>query len=223
MLKEKFRELKENLLSEIISFYGERLVSVVVFGSVARETQTFDSDIDLLIIAQELPPGRMKRIREFDYVEDKIASFLKELQEEGINTYISSVIKSPEEAEKGNLLFLDMVEDAQILFDKGGFFATILDRLRKRLKEGTCLLWRYRFHTHRAIHHRRCPRSNRECKFRCCHSEENHWVKGLFMRGVVFTNIGSQPRNFMAAIDAATGLAASFPMLTPTPGFQLLL
>lgn len=61
MLKERFRELEERLLTEIKSFYGERLVSVVVYGSVARETQTFDSDFDLLIIAERLPQGRIKR------------------------------------------------------------------------------------------------------------------------------------------------------------------
>jgi len=144
MLKERFRELEERLLTEIKSFYGERLVSVIVYGSVARETQTFDSDLDLLIIAEGLPQGRMKRIREFDPIEDKLEPFLKSLrQNEGINTYISTVIKSPEEAEKGSPLFLDMVEDAKILFDKGGFFAGVLERLRKRLRElGAKRIWK---------------------------------------------------------------------------------
>jgi hypothetical protein len=44
MLKERFRDLEEMLSSEIKFFYGERLISVVVFGSVAREIQSFDSD-----------------------------------------------------------------------------------------------------------------------------------------------------------------------------------
>ncbi len=94
MLKERFQELEERLLKEIQSFYGERLVSVVVYGSMARETQTFDSDLDLLIIAEGLPPGRMKRIREFDSIEERIEPFLKFLREkEGINTYLSNIIR----------------------------------------------------------------------------------------------------------------------------------
>jgi predicted nucleotidyltransferase len=44
MLREKFRELEDVLLSQVESFYGERLVSVVIFGSVARETWNFSSD-----------------------------------------------------------------------------------------------------------------------------------------------------------------------------------
>lgn len=144
MLKERFKELEERLLTEIKSFYGERLVSVVIYGSVARETQTFDSDLDLLIIAKGLPTGRMKRIREFDPIEERLEPFLKLLREkDGINTYLSTLIKSPEEAERGSPLFLDMVEDAKILFDRNGFFNGVLERLRRRLKElGAKRIWR---------------------------------------------------------------------------------
>jgi len=143
MLKERFKELERRLLAEIRSFYGERLVSVILFGSVAREAQSFESDLDLLVIAEGLPQGRMKRIREFGSVEDKVEPFLKTLQQkEGINTYISAIIKSPEEAEKGSPLFLDMVEDAKMLLDRDGFFGAVLERLRKRLKElGSKRIW----------------------------------------------------------------------------------
>jgi len=144
MLKKRFRELKTMLLSEIKSYYSERLVSVVVFGSVARETQTFDSDLDLLIVVEKLPSGRMKRIREFESIEEKIEPLLESLhRKEGIHTYISAIIKSPEEAEKGSPIFLDMVEDARILFDRNGFFEEVLDRLKKRLKElGSKRIWK---------------------------------------------------------------------------------
>jgi len=144
MLKGKFKELEKLLFSEIKSYYGERLISAVVFGSVAREAQTFDSDLDILIVAEGLPSGRMKRIREFDAIEEEIEPYLKSLQqEEGIHTYISAIIKSPEEAEKGSPLFLDMVEDAQILFDRDEFFKGVLNRLRNRLKElGSKRIWR---------------------------------------------------------------------------------
>lgn len=143
MLKERFKELQDKLLAEVKSFYGDRLVSFVVFGSVARETYRFDSDIDLLIIAEDLPKGRMKRVAQFLTVEDRIETFLKSLQKEGMNTYISPVFKTPEEAEMGSPLFLDMVEDASILFDRNGFFSKVLERLRNRLKElGAKRVWK---------------------------------------------------------------------------------
>lgn len=143
MLKERFKELQDKLLAEVKSFYGDRLVSFVVFGSVARETYRFDSDIDLLIIAEDLPKGRMKRVAQFLTVEDRIETFLESLQKEGMNTYISPVFKTPEEAEMGSPLFLDMVEDASILFDRNGFFSKVLERLRNRLKElGAKRVWK---------------------------------------------------------------------------------
>jgi len=143
MLQERFRELEDRLLSEIRSFYGRRIISVVVFGSIARETQNFDSDIDILIIAKGLPDGRIKRIREFESVEDKVEPFLKSLQKEGINTAISAIIKSPEEVEKGSPLFLDMVEDGRILLDEDGFFSVILEKLKGRLKAlGAKRIWK---------------------------------------------------------------------------------
>ncbi|MFQ6109871.1 MAG: nucleotidyltransferase family protein [Candidatus Aminicenantales bacterium] len=143
MLKEKFKELQEKLLEETKNFYGDRLVSFVVFGSVARETFRYDSDIDLLIIAENLPKGRMKRVAQFSAVEDRIEPFLESLRKEGINTFISSVFKTPQEAEMGSPLFLDMVEDARILYDKNEFFSKRLVKLRERLKQmGAKRVWR---------------------------------------------------------------------------------
>ena len=143
MLKEKFKELQDKLLEETKSFYRDRLVSFIVYGSVARETFRFNSDIDLLIIAENLPKGRMKRVAEFSAVEDRIEPFLESLKKKGIDTFISSVFKTPQEAELGSPLFLDMVEDARILYDKNEFFSKRLERLRKRLKElGAKRVWK---------------------------------------------------------------------------------
>ena len=130
---EKYGMILEALKNELKSFYGERLISAVVFGSVGRRTPNYNSDIDILIIAEKLPTGRIKRIKEFGLVEEKLESLIGSLKDSGINTYISSVIKTPEEAAAGSPLFLDMTLDAQILFDKNDFFADELDRLRKRL------------------------------------------------------------------------------------------
>ncbi|MDW8034480.1 MAG: nucleotidyltransferase domain-containing protein [Nitrososphaerota archaeon] len=143
MLKEKFKEIEDALLQEIKSFYGERLVTIALFGSVARGTYTFDSDIDILIIAKDLPQGRMKRVREFETVEEKIEPLLSAFKKEGLNTYLSPIIKSPEEAKIGSPLFLDMVEDVKILFDRDNFFSNILARLKQRLKElGSIRVWK---------------------------------------------------------------------------------
>lgn len=42
--------------------YKERLISLVVFGSVGRGTAGPDSDIDLLLVVNEFPAGRIARM-----------------------------------------------------------------------------------------------------------------------------------------------------------------
>lgn len=133
MLRKGFLKLEKKLLAEIKSFYKERLISVVLFGSVARGTPNFHSDLDVLIIAKNLPRGRIKRIREFAIIENACAELLNSLKKKGINTDISAFIKTPEEAERGSPLFIDMVQDARILFDRHKFFSKIIKRLKERL------------------------------------------------------------------------------------------
>jgi predicted nucleotidyltransferase len=52
---DKERLIEEFLMSirtNIIDAYGERLVSIVLFGSVSRKRYTKGSDIDILIVAK---------------------------------------------------------------------------------------------------------------------------------------------------------------------------
>jgi predicted nucleotidyltransferase len=53
------------VLAELRRGYSDRLVAVAVFGSVGRGTPRDDSDVDLLIIARDLPEGRMRRVEQF--------------------------------------------------------------------------------------------------------------------------------------------------------------
>ncbi|MFQ5520218.1 MAG: nucleotidyltransferase domain-containing protein, partial [Candidatus Methylomirabilia bacterium] len=48
---------------------GENLVSIVLFGSVARGEARADSDIDLLIVGEEFPQGRFARLRVLEGVD----------------------------------------------------------------------------------------------------------------------------------------------------------
>lgn len=141
-LHEAFTSLQQRVLEAAKTVYGDRLVSVVVYGSVARGTMRFDSDVDLLIVAKDLPQGRGNRMREFAAVEALVEPELRRLVRQGVTTDLSPVFKTPETVEAGSPLFFDMVEDADILFDREGFFQKRLDRLRKRMAElGSQRVW----------------------------------------------------------------------------------
>jgi len=132
-LKNKVQIILEELNKLVRNHYKDDLISLIVFGSIGRGTFREDSDIDLLIIANNLPNGRIKRINHFMTVEEKMESLLKSLELNQM--YLSTIIKSPEEAIKGSPLFLDMIEDGIILYDKDNFFKDILNKLKENLQK----------------------------------------------------------------------------------------
>lgn len=80
---------------------------------------------------------------EFMKVEKGLERVLNNLRKRELFIELSPVIKSPEEAEAGTPLFLDMVEDARIIYDKDDFFKKRLERLKSRLKAlGARRVWR---------------------------------------------------------------------------------
>ncbi len=52
---------------------------------------------------------------------------------QGMFADVFPILKTPEEAARLVPLYLDMVEDAEILFDRDGFFAGGLEKLRQPL------------------------------------------------------------------------------------------
>jgi hypothetical protein len=142
-LKERYDAILVRLLEVLRAHYGPQLVSVAVFGSVGRGTQREDSDIDLLIVARELPRGRMARVENFLPVDEKLAPWLAPPRPDLLPVALSPIFKTPEEVGGGSPIFLDMVEDARILHDEGGFFGGYLERLRQRLGAlGSRRVWR---------------------------------------------------------------------------------
>jgi predicted nucleotidyltransferase len=137
-----YESLLDALLKACLQHYSHRLISVVVFGSVARGTPTPDSDLDFLIVADDLPNGRIKRVAEFAALESSLQSQLEALRSEGFTVELSPLFKTPAEARAGSLLFLDMIEDARLLFDRNGFFRATLEAFRARLDElGARRIW----------------------------------------------------------------------------------
>jgi len=139
----RFEDLVRTLFGKSAAFYGNRLISFVVFGSVGRRTMRPDSDIDFLLVIEDLPRGRLRRVGEFETVENEMRAYLEEARKDGIYAALSPVFKTPSEVRSGSPLFLDMVEDSRILYDRQNFFQEELDRIRARLKHlGAKRIWK---------------------------------------------------------------------------------
>lgn len=132
----RIEALRKALLELCPQTCGENLVSVAIFGSWARGTATPESDIDLLVIAEELPPSRGKRLDQFERIEAATEEIRLHIWgSSSVASSLSPVIKTTEEFKAGSPLYLDMTEWCEILFDRDAFLASSLVRLRKRMKE----------------------------------------------------------------------------------------
>lgn len=123
--------------------YGARLVSVAVFGSVGRGTPGPDSDIDLLVVAGQLPRGRLARSDDFAAVERAVAAELTSANRHGLHPTLAPVFKTPDEVAAGSPLFLDMLDDARIVYDRDGFLQRAFEAFAARLARlGAKRIWR---------------------------------------------------------------------------------
>ena len=114
---------------------GDNLISVVLYGSVAREEATAYSDIDLLIISDGLPAGRFAKRKVLKPARALLAKQKEALVKGGIWSDFSEIIKTREQAQKRSYLYLDLSEDAIILFDKEKFFEKLLNEFRLWLRQ----------------------------------------------------------------------------------------
>ena len=125
--------LAEKYTDALQESLGGRLFAVILFGSVARREATQYSDIDLLIVVDRLEKGRLHRAAMLEKPDRAVQGDLMALWEKGIYTDVVPVLKSAGEAERIVPLYLDLVEDGIILFEKDKFFTRILNRLQQSL------------------------------------------------------------------------------------------
>ena len=114
-------ELREALDAYVVALrrrYGDDLVSVVLFGSLARGEAKPESDIDVLIVVRGLPRKRWDRY-------DGLRALSREVSEE-FSDAVTPILLTPEEAEEVKPYYLGMLSGHVILQDERGFFAAVL-------------------------------------------------------------------------------------------------
>jgi predicted nucleotidyltransferase len=123
-------------LRTLLERLGPRLKSVVLYGSVARETPGPESDIDLILVIEGLPRDYLKRASLIARLEDHpdIRRERKLLREAGRSGRLSYVLMEPEEARTLRLLYLDVSTEGVILLDRDGLMARVLARTREEME-----------------------------------------------------------------------------------------
>ena len=108
---------------------GERLISLVLFGSVARGHPHRTSDIDLIVVAEGLPWSLAERRRPYlqAWERARVAHNLPHIE-------WNLIVKSPEEARVHSPLYLDIGEEGILILDRGGLSGGVLSARRERMR-----------------------------------------------------------------------------------------
>jgi predicted nucleotidyltransferase len=113
------------------------LESFAVYGSVARGSPSQYSDVDILLVSDSLEGSLASRIEKLCCVEEMLEEELRWLRGKGVYTSLSFYPLRRDEARRLPLLFLDLTEEAAILYDRNGFFENVLLELKEMLlKQG---------------------------------------------------------------------------------------
>ena len=127
---EPFRTAISVALREWDSRLRGRLVSALLFGSVARGQARPDSDVDLLLVIEDLPRSLADRRRPL------LEAWRETRERERLGPiHWDLVVKDRAEGAHHSPLYLDMVDDGILLQDTDGFFAGVLAAMKARMAE----------------------------------------------------------------------------------------
>lgn len=127
MLSE-YKQILNKFKQELLARFKGNLISLVIFGSVARGTARKESDVDILIILKDAPDSYYERLKPVIDIELELRNDV-----EGMPPVFSSIIFTFDEAKQNRNIFLDMIDDSIILYDTNNFFKNRLSELKNRL------------------------------------------------------------------------------------------
>jgi predicted nucleotidyltransferase len=122
----------------LLEHYKSKLVSIILYGSVARGKASRNSDIDFMIILQDRVESYGKRINELVRIEMEDSEIGREknfLTQHGCGTSSSNIVYSVEESRVFRLIYLDIIEEGRILFDRNNHFRNLCEHYRESLRE----------------------------------------------------------------------------------------
>ena len=135
-MQREYEPLVQEFLRLLRERFGDRLVALLVFGSVARGTARPDSDVDLCLVIRDLPTSRYRRHQSLSPVLEGLrrGPAYTGLVRRGYAPDIAAILYTPEEIAETKPIFLGMVEDGVMVVDDGTLGGK-LESLRARLRE----------------------------------------------------------------------------------------
>jgi len=121
-------EIKER----IQNIGGIEIISLAIFGSMARHEQHADSDIDLLVVAEGIARKRIQRIPDIIMIKRVL----------NLGFPLDILLVSKDECQLNfrnhNPLYLDIALDAEIIYDTG-FLENLIKEIREYIDSNNIL------------------------------------------------------------------------------------
>ncbi len=115
--------------------YADRLQSVCVYGSVARGTASASSDVDMLVVVEGIRGSVGKRLEELYESVAPIEDERRFLYRNELFTDVSFFPLSRDEASRFLPIYLDIIDEGVIVFDKEGFLEKVLSQCRSLVRK----------------------------------------------------------------------------------------
>ena len=111
---------------EISNHYKDKLLGLVLFGSVARGTQRPSSDVDLLLILSDSVPIQGKLYREWDLFTEQLK----------FEKYSPHFVHLPKDTQNVGSLWLEVALEGRVWIDKESKVEKQLSEIRQLIAEG---------------------------------------------------------------------------------------
>jgi predicted nucleotidyltransferase len=128
MNEKMLNKVLDEFLQKCKQKFGDDLISIILFGSYARKTATEYSDVDLLVIAENLPKRRIDRHK---VLRNIVLEFIYKY---GIN--ISPILIEPRDLSPKDInpLICGILTGYKIIYDKNNFWKNYLERIKPVIK-----------------------------------------------------------------------------------------
>ena len=119
MIDNSREKIKKRLASSPI-----KIIAAIIYGSWAKGVQTEDSDLDMLIISNEINPKKHKRGREIAQIKEWLSLGLS------LDILLLKTDECISNFRNHNPLFLDIACEGMILIDQNNFLKNLMDETR---------------------------------------------------------------------------------------------
>jgi hypothetical protein len=129
----EFERVLGRLLTELRGRFRDRLLGVVLFGSVARAQARAGSDLDVLVVIRESCLENDLEVVAA-CVRTEASTEYEEFRSRHTAMPIVPIVTDPARLKANPLILLDMLDEGVVLHDPAGVMNDLFERLRARLE-----------------------------------------------------------------------------------------